>query len=59
MEEFFLSLNMLHYHTVKKKECFIALGTLGFLKMGRVPQKAAEGQQDLIFALTSSPKRQV
>lgn len=47
MQEVFLSLNMVHYHTVKKKECFIVLGTLGCLKMERVPQKAAEGQQDL------------
>lgn len=38
---------MLPYHTVKKEEGFIALGTLGRLKMGKVPQKAAEGQQDL------------
>lgn len=43
----FLPLNMLPYHTVKKEEGFIALGTLGRLKMGKVPQKAAEGQQDL------------
>lgn len=47
MEEVFLSLNIVHYHIVKKKEYFIALATLGCLKMERVPQKADEGQQDL------------